>query len=878
MSEKMQRKAKPRGDEEVYIDLRDLLVSCANALVINDRKIAHGLIKEIRKHASLNGDGTQRLAFFFVNALEARLAGSGSEKGEIIKLRITGVDFPQAGFRPAERVEEIGKKLKNYAETFNVPFEYQGIASNWEEICIKDLKIEKDEVLIVNTLFQFRRVKDETFGYDKNLSLVHFAYLCQDHERHGKDGNNKKPEQIDRGGKRAGRVGFGSGQFGFGSIRVSGQFGSRVVRVAGRSGFGSFGFGSFRVSGHSGSGRGSVDLWSTSYSGQKSLRLVKLSYDLIISTSLRSIFTNQMAEAQYTDPIFNYISQILFEEEMDENFNGHQETPNLHEIEKPFYDILEQKYPPNYPKRQPISTQLEANFDSTDSPSKSSTQESGIESSSNLEFRRGVEEGMKFLPIISKLVLDLQTNTIESDIISSNLKLGEKESRGNKGKKNGGTNMDLLEVRNRKLSMLCYEEPIRNDTFDQALLYHGENYEREEISSLHETMRSRANPRGDKENHIDLSDLLVSCSSAIAINDHKIAYSLIKEIRKHSSPNGDGTQRMAFAFVNALEARLAGSGSESYRYLVSKRISTTDTLKSYHLFIKASPFCRVSYCFASNVVLHAMNKSSKIHIIDLGIGFGFQWPSLIQSIANNRKSISKLRMTGVDFPQAGFRPAERIEENGRRLRNYAESFNVPFEYQGIASKWEDIRIEDLKIEKDEVLIVNSMYQFRRVKDETFGLDSPRNQVLNLIRRINPRIFIQGVFNATYSPFFVTRFRQVLSHYSSVFDILDSRVPRDYKYRELAEQGFLACDIMNIVACEGSDWMHRPETYKQWHVRNLRAGFEPVPIEPDIVKVCKEKVRNFYDNRFFIEKDGNWLLQGWRGRVNYGLSVWKPKLE
>ncbi|KAJ3676406.1 hypothetical protein LUZ60_003818 [Juncus effusus] len=582
-----------------------------------------------------------------------------------------------------------------------------------------------------------------------------------------------------------------------------------------------------------------------------------------------------MAEAQYSDPILDYISRILFEEEMGENFNEYQEAPNLHEIEKPFYDILKQKYPPNFPKRQPISTHLEANPDSADSPSKSSIQESGIESLSTLEFQSGVEEGMKFLPIIDKLVVDLQANMIENDI-SSNLKLDEKESRDNKGKRNGGRNVDLLEGQNRKLPMICYEEPIKDDTPD-PLLYHGESYEREEISSLRETMRSKANPRGNKESHVDLLYLLVSCGNAIAINDQKIAYSLIKDIRKHASPNGDGTQRMAFAFINALEARLVGSGSESYRHLASKRLTTTELIKSYNLYINASPFFRVSYCFANHAILRAMEGSSKIHIIELGMSYGFQWPSLIQSLANNRKDeIVKLRFTGVDFPQMGFRPAERVEENGRRLKNYAESFNVPFEYQGIASKWEDIRIEDLKIEKDEVLIVNCLFQLKRVKDETFGLDSPRNKVLNLIRQINPRIFIRGVVNVTYGPFFVTRLKQALSQYSSTFDILETKVPRDNKYRENFEQS-MACDIMNIVACEGSDLVHSPETYKQCHVRNLRAEFEPVPIDPDIVKVCKEKVRIFYDNRFFIEEDGYWLLQGWKGRVNYALSVWKPKL-
>ncbi|KAJ3676399.1 hypothetical protein LUZ60_003811 [Juncus effusus] len=487
-----------------------------------------------------------------------------------------------------------------------------------------------------------------------------------------------------------------------------------------------------------------------------------------------------------SDSIFDYLSRILLEEEMDENFNGYQEAPNLQDIEKTFSDILKQKYPPNSPEKQPMSPNLEASHDSADSPSKSSTQESGIES---LEFQRGMEEGMKFLPVNDKLALDLQANNIENDISSINL-IEEEERRGNKGKKNSGMNMDLLEGQKRKLPMLCFEEPIRDGMFDQVLLCHGESHEREEISSLHEKMTNKANPKADEEIHIDLSDLLVSCANAVAINDRKIAFNLIEEIKKHASPIGDSTQRLVFVFVNALEARLAGNGSESHHLLVSKRITTTEILKSFHLFITTSPFNRVFYRFANNAILHATKGSSKIHIIDLGINFGFQWPSLIQSIGNDRKGeMLKLRITGVDFPQKGFRPAARVEEIGRRLKNYAESFNVSFEYQGIASKWEEIRIEDLKIEKDEVLIVNTLCQFCRVKDETFGLDSPRNQVLNLIRQIKPCIFIQGVFNVTFSPFFVTRLRQVLSYYSLVFDIYDAKVPRENKYREFGTRTF-----------------------------------------------------------------------------------------
>jgi hypothetical protein len=46
----------------------------------------------------------------------------------------------------------------------------------------------------------------------------------------------------------------------------------------------------------------------------------------------------------------------------------------------------------------------------------------------------------------------------------------------------------------------------------------------------------------------------------------------------------------------------------------------------------------------------------------------------------------KLRVTGIELPQLGFRLAERAEETGRRLENYCKRFNVPFEFSVIAKK------------------------------------------------------------------------------------------------------------------------------------------------------------------------------------------------
>ena len=118
-------------------------------------------------------------------------------------------------------------------------------------------------------------------------------------------------------------------------------------------------------------------------------------------------------------------------------------------------------------------------------------------------------------------------------------------------------------------------------------------------------------------------------------------------------------------------------------------------------------------------------KSTRLHIIHFGILYGFQWPGLIQCLSKRAGGPPVLRITGIDIPQPGFQLASMVEETGWRLANYCERFKVPFKYNAIAQKWETIQVDDLKLIKDEVIVVNSLYRFRYLFDEIVVESSPR---------------------------------------------------------------------------------------------------------------------------------------------------------
>ncbi|KAL2968572.1 hypothetical protein AAZX31_15G035900 [Glycine max] len=372
---------------------------------------------------------------------------------------------------------------------------------------------------------------------------------------------------------------------------------------------------------------------------------------------------------------------------------------------------------------------------------------------------------------------------------------------------------------------------------------------------------------------VDLWTLLTQCAQAVASFDQRNANDLLSQIRQHSSAFGDGLQRLAHYFANGLETRLA-AGTPSYMPL--EGTTSADMLKAYKLYVTSSPLQRLTNYLATQTIVSLVENEGSVHIIDFGICYGFQWPCLIKKLSERHGGPPRLRITGIELPQPGFRPAERVEETGRRLANYCKKFNVPFEYNCLAQKWETIKLADLKIDRNEVTVVSCFYRLKNLPDETVEVKSPRDAVLKLIRMINPNMFIHGVVNGTYSaPFFLTRFREALYHFSSLFDMFEANVPREDPERVMLEKGLFGRDAINVIACEGAERVERPETYKQWQVRNQRAGFKQVRFDPQLVNHEKEMVKKEYHKDFVVAEDGKWVLLGWKGRILNAISAWTP---
>ncbi|KAJ0693950.1 putative transcription factor GRAS family [Helianthus annuus] len=604
------------------------------------------------------------------------------------------------------------------------------------------------------------------------------------------------------------------------------------------------------------------------------------------ATSLDESITdcNLNGDSDFSNLVLKYINQMLMEEDIDEKNCMFQESAALQAAEKSLYNVL------TVQSRDLAAESTDLTYDisessflptSFESQSRFHPSYSLFSSASNIvdgfsgapeQFQNGIDEASRFLPN------GVQTD--ESSFIPNE----------SIGKKNPYSE-DLVEDERNSKQPAVYSEPdvsVRSKMFDDVLLCDGPKTHPFQCDFVCKEIANKGQPDKPKGSNVvkacekkqkevvDLRTLLSLCAQSVSTNDQRGVTDLLNRIREHASPTGDGMQRLAHYFSAGLEARMAGSGTGIYKKLLSIPTSAVDVLKTYRLFLGCFPFTKISHFVSNKTIMSVAQNKTKLHIIDFGILHGFQWPCLIQRLSTRPNGPPELRITGIDFPCPGFRPTQRVEETGCRLANYAETFGVGFKFKAIAQNWETITIEDLELDDDETLVVNCGYRFRNLLDESVMVDSPRNKVLHLIRKMNPEIFIHGIVNSSYGvPFFLTRFREALFFFSSLFDMLDATVDRLTEERMLVERTMWGPEAMNVIACEGGERIERPEAYKQWQVRNQRAGFRQVAFDRKILRKAKDRGTSDYHKDFIIDEDGYWMLQGWKGRILYAISAWKP---
>ncbi|CAN8238417.1 unnamed protein product [Cochlearia groenlandica] len=415
-------------------------------------------------------------------------------------------------------------------------------------------------------------------------------------------------------------------------------------------------------------------------------------------------------------------------------------------------------------------------------------------------------------------------------------------------------------------SLLSDLNPTRNQTkpdpvYDLSAIPGSAIYprgKRTRIGSEFKTTRSVL-VLDSQEAGVRLVHALLACAEAVQVNDLKLADSLVKQVGLLASSQSGAMRKVAMYFAEGLARRI---------YRIYPRgddatiLGLSDTLQIH--FYESCPYLKFAHFTANQAILKASATAERVHVIDLGLNQGLQWPALIQALALRPNGPPDFRLTGIGSS------GESIQEVGWKLGQLASTIGLNFEFEPIVlDDLSDLKPEMLDIRSgSESIAVNSVFDLHRLLAKPGSID----KLLSTVKSIKPDIVTIVEQEANHNGTgFLNRFTESLHYYSSLFDSLEGPPSQDRVMSEL----YLGRQILNLVACEGENRFERHETLNQWRNRFGLSGFKPVSIGSNAYKQASMLLAlNVGADGYKVEENEGCLLLGWQTRPLIATSAWR----
>lgn len=208
-----------------------------------------------------------------------------------------------------------------------------------------------------------------------------------------------------------------------------------------------------------------------------------------------------------------------------------------------------------------------------------------------------------------------------------------------------------------------------------------------------------------EERGLYLIHLLLTCANHVAVGSLDSANLALDQISHLASADGDTMQRIAAYFAEALADRILKTWPGLYKAFNSTKIPmVSEKILVKKLFFEMFPFLKVAFVLTNQAIVEAMEGEKMIHIIDLNANETAQWLALLQVLSVRPEGPPHLRITGV-HPQK-----EVLDQMARRLTDEAEKLDIPFQFNSVISRLDDLDMEKLRVKTGEALAINSVLQ------------------------------------------------------------------------------------------------------------------------------------------------------------------------
>ncbi|GHA53700.1 histidinol-phosphate transaminase [Pontibacter akesuensis] len=349
------------------------------------------------------------------------------------------------------------------------------------------------------------------------------------------------------------------------------------------------------------------------------------------------------------------------------------------------------------------------------------------------------------------------------------------------------------------------------------------------------------------------------------------ALATVSELAETANNIGTAAERIALAFARAFSSCLGPEGNQHTGNLYSSTFGETDMISAFNVLVKSTPLVTFGHHFGNLAIAETTAGASEIHILDLGIGGGLQWLHLLELFAARGESAPKIRITGVDIPSAVGAPDKKLQQTGKMLTQHAEKLGLRFSYTAIAQRLEVVNLRKIYTAENEVLVVNSAFTLHHLPDHLLGPVDYRDRILQQIKALQPAILTLTEPDSEHNKLrFLPRLRESLRHYYTVFDALDTLLPRLMPERQIIEQEFFGREIINVISCEKLQRVERHERHEAWMHRLIRNGFAPAPIKDSAIQI-KENLKLHVN--FSVQPNGAGNTLRWKETPVVAATAW-----
>ncbi|KAK4267206.1 hypothetical protein QN277_024019 [Acacia crassicarpa] len=382
--------------------------------------------------------------------------------------------------------------------------------------------------------------------------------------------------------------------------------------------------------------------------------------------------------------------------------------------------------------------------------------------------------------------------------------------------------------------------------------------------------------------------LLNPCALALATGNSTRVQHLLYVIHELASPSGDANHRLAAHGLRALTQQLSSSTSFSSTTASSSGLFTFASAdpgflkRSLLKFNEVSPWFAFPNNIANSSIMQILaeepNSSQTLHVIDIGVSHGIQWPTFLEALARRPGGPPPLvRLTVVTAPaeidqnmETPFAVGPPGDNFYSRLLGFAKPMEINLQINRLDNHpLQNLNAQILNVSPDETLIVCAQFRLHHLNHN--NTPDERSEFLKILWSMKPKGVILSENNmdccCNSCGNFADAFERRVEFFWKFLDSISSA----FKGRESEERRLMEGEAAKAL----TNQREMNEGKEKWCDRMREAGFLGEKFGEEAIDGGRALLRK-YDNNWEMKVEENHTSVGlwWKGQPVSFCTLWK----